>query len=104
MDEGRKADLKELKKIRATAPDKATLANVKRVEASIKDEQHDGYLRSARKRMLHEAKKGRMQSAHDVQQDLLKHKDRNMGIGATRFSLNLTQERYDEIFGHNIQN
>lgn len=100
MDTGRRADIKELEKIRKTAPDKETLQNIKKVEKTIKNEQHDGWLKSARESMIREAKQGRIQDARGVQETVTKRMEKNLGVGKTRFGLNITEERHREIFGH----
>ena len=48
MDISRQHDLVDLEKARKTAPDKETLYNISKVEKTIKDEQCDGWARSAR--------------------------------------------------------
>jgi len=97
MDEGRKADIKELNKARATAPDKETLHNINKVEKVIKDEQHDGWLRSAREALVKAGKKGGKGNIQEVQQSIERRK--NMGIGKTRFKVNISAKRHKEIFG-----
>jgi hypothetical protein len=89
MDIGRKADIKELKKLKKTAPDKETLQNIKKVEKTIKDEQHDGWRRSARESMIREARQGRMKDARGIQEDLTKKYEKGGGIGKTSFSFNI---------------
>lgn len=97
MDEGRKADIKELDKIRKTAPDKETLKNVAKVEATIKSESHDGYIRDARRIMVREAKKGRMGNVHGIQDTLAKRVDKHSGLGKTSFAF--PADRMREIYG-----
>jgi len=96
MDEGRKADIKELKKIRKTAPDKETVHNIKKVEKTIKNEQHDGWLKSARQSMIREAKRGNIKNAQDVQETVTKKVEKNLGIGKTSFSFNIPEGIYDK--------
>jgi hypothetical protein len=76
MDEGRKADIKELEKARKTAPDKETLDNIDKVRETIKAEQHSGYLRGARKSMIKEAKRGGKENVRDAQEYLTNKKDK----------------------------
>ena len=97
MDKGRKEDIKELNKLRATAPDKDTLQNIEKVEKTIRDEQHDGWLRSARRSLVEAARTGRKGNTQDVQEAIVKK--RHMGIGKTSFKLNISDERHKEIFG-----
>jgi len=85
MDEGRIADIKELEKARKTAPDKETLHNIRKVERTIREEQHDGYLRDARKSLVREARRNRKGNVRDIQERLAKKRDKNMGIGRTFF-------------------
>jgi len=84
MDEGRKQDIIELDRARKTAPDKETLYNIDRVKKTIKNEQYDGYLRSAREALVKAAKTGKG-NVRDVQERILKKS--NSGIGKTTFMI-----------------
>ena len=97
MDEGRKEDIKELSKLRTTAPDKDTLQNIDKAEKVIRDEQHDGWLRSARKSLVEAARTGRKGNIQDIQDTMFKKK--HMGMGKTSFKVNISDERHKEIFG-----
>jgi len=100
MDEGRKADIKELKRVRKIAPDKSMLGSINKVEKKIRDEQHDGWLKSARASMIREAKRGNMGNVQDVQETMTTKKFKNLGMGTTQFKLNISEERHKEIYGN----
>jgi len=87
MDEGRKHDLKELDKARKTAPDKETLHNIGKVERTIKNEQHDGFRRSAREALVKAGKSGRPGNIQDVQERIKKSESK--GIGKSTFLISL---------------
>ena len=87
MDEGRKQDIKELEVARQTAPDKETLHNINKVERTIKDEQHDGFRRSAREALVKAARTGRNGNIQDVQETIKKSEGK--GIGKTSFLFSL---------------
>lgn len=85
MDKGRQEDIKELEKARKSAPDKETLHNINKVERTIRAEQHDGYLRSARRSLIREAKSNRKGNVQDIQDRITKRQEKNPGIGRTSF-------------------
>lgn len=89
IDSGRKHDLKELSEQPQTK-------QVREAIEKIKDEQKDSWTRDAREALIQKKRSGSAGDVRDVSDAIIKR--RNMGIGKTQFAINISQERWDQIF------
>ena len=100
-DIGRQADIKELKKDLATTRDPKAVRLINEAGENIRKEQSDGWVKSARRKMIAERQAGRMQNVKDVQDDMIERKNK-AGLGSSKigFALNISQKDWDRIFKH----
>lgn len=101
MDAGRKADIKELKKDLNQTRDPLKRRLINQAGENIRKEQSDGWVRSARERMIAERRAGRIQNVRDIQHDMIDRKAK-AGLGSSKigFALDISQEDWDRIFKH----
>lgn len=71
MDKGRKADIAELKRDLKKTKDPTKKFLIERAGKKIAAEQHDGWVRSARHKMIDERLKGRQANVRDVQDEMI---------------------------------
>jgi len=100
-DIGRQADIKELRKDLATTKDPKKIRLINQAGEKIRKEQSDGWVTSARRKMIAERQAGRIQNVRDIQHDMIDRKNK-AGTGSSKigFALDISQEDWDRIFKH----
>jgi hypothetical protein len=65
----------------------------------VKEQSKDSWLKSAREALVRESKKN-LENVKQIHEDIRKHESKMGGLGNNTFSLNISEDRYREIFGH----
>ena len=99
MDKTRIADLKRLQTNLKTEKKPGVRKIIKEAYEKVKEQSQDNWLKSARESLKRESLRN-PENIKQIHEDIKKHEGKMGGIGNSTFSLNLSLERYREIFGH----
>jgi hypothetical protein len=103
MDEGRKHDVKLVEQ-GLKSPDPLMREVAKNTESKIKRQLNDKWTKSARERLIEETLAGREDNAHQIRDDMVRHRGGRLGkynrgeVLTTAFSW--PEGEYERVFGH----
>jgi hypothetical protein len=98
MDKTRIPDLKRLEGALKTETRPGVRKIIEEAHYKVNEQLKDNWLTGARAELTKESQRsaGNMMQIHE---DIKKHESKNMGIGKSSFSINISQERWDKIMG-----